>query len=192
MSKIDEKYIDALDQFTDALEQIVETLKSQQKAGKADTVNEFLKQPMDNLVTVVADLKKVTQKGFAELKSDNQEILKKIESIKQQKESGMFDRIEDPRNKNKIVDGIKVVILIAAGVLALGMAFKIIGKVDFLSVIALSGAIFIMATAYSKIADVKNISLGQVFKLSLILPMMALGLAASAYILKDFPTFSLK
>ena len=88
MSKIDEKYIDALGTFTFALEQIVETLKEQQKANKADTVNEFLKTPMNNLVEVVSDLKKVTTKGFAKVNTDNKEILKKIESIKQQKESG--------------------------------------------------------------------------------------------------------
>ena len=117
MSKIDEKYIDNLDTFSSALEQIVELLKEQQKANKADTVNEFLKTPMNNLVEVVSDLKKVTMQGFAKVNSDNSEILKKIESIKQQKESGMFDRVEDPKNKNRIVDGIKVVVLIRSVIL---------------------------------------------------------------------------
>ena len=81
MSKIDEKYIEALSTFTFSLEQIVETLKEQQKANNADTVNDFLKAPMDNLVEVVKDLKKVTIKGFAKVNTDNKEILKKIESI---------------------------------------------------------------------------------------------------------------
>ncbi len=191
MSKIDEKYINSLDTFTSALEQIVELLKEQQKSNKADTVNEFLKAPMDNLVEVVADLKKVTVKGFAKVNADNKEILKKIESIKQQKEAGSFDKVEDPKNKNKIVDGIKVVILIAAGVLAIGMAFKIIGKVDFLSVIALSGAILMMSVAFSKIADIKNLTYSNVFVISSILPIMALGLLASGLILKLFPTIGL-
>ena len=191
MSKIDEKYINNLDTFTSALEQIVELLKEQQKSNKADTVNEFLKAPMDNLVEVVADLKKVTVKGFAKVHADNKEILKKIESIKQQKEAGSFDKVEDPKNKNKIVDGIKVVILIAAGVLAIGMAFKIIGKVDFLSVIALSGAILMMSVAFSKIADIKNLTYSNVFVISSILPIMALGLLASGLILKLFPTIGL-
>ena len=191
MSKIDEKYIDNLDTFSSALEQIVELLKEQQKANKADTVNEFLKTPMNNLVEVVSDLKKVTIKGFAKVNSDNSEILKKIESIKQQKESGMFDRVEDPKNKSRIVDGIKVVVLIAAGVLALGMAFKIIGKVDFLSVMALSGAILTMSTAYSKIAEIKNLTYAKAFVISSILPIIALGLLASGWILKAFPVIGL-
>ena len=191
MSKIDEKYIDALSTFTFSLEQIVETLKEQQKANNSDTVNDFLKAPMDNLVEVVKELKKVTIKGFAKVNTDNKEILKKIESIKQQRESGMFDRVEDPRNKNKIIDGIKVVVLIAAGVLALGMAFKIIGKVDFLSVMALSGAMLAMSVAFNKIGDIKGLTYGSVFRLALILPVMAAGLALSGYILQSFPQFTL-
>jgi hypothetical protein len=192
MSKIDEKYINNLDTFTSALEQIVELLKEQQKSNKADTVNEFLKAPMDNLVEVVADLKKVTVKGFAKVHADNKEILKKIESIRQQKEAGSFDRIEDPKNKNKIVDGIKVVVLIAAGVLALGMAFKLIGKVDFVSVLALSAAMFAMSSIFSKISDIKGLTFGNVLKISLILPMIAAGLALSGYFLTSFPQFTLQ
>jgi hypothetical protein len=192
MSKLDEKYIDALKSFTDALEQIVETLKSQQKSGKSDTVNDMLKNmPTGNINKVIKDLKKTTEKGFKDVKDDNQKILKKIEGIRQQKESGSFEKIEDPKNKKKIVDGIKVVILIAAGVLALGMAFKIIGKVDFLSVVALSTAMLAMSIAFSKVADIKNLTYSKIFKIALILPIMAAGLALSAWFLRGAPSFSL-
>ena len=191
MSKIDQKYIDSLETFTNALEKIVEILKEQQKTNKVDVVNEFLKAPMDNLVEVVADLKKITERGFKDIKSDNQEILRKIDSIKQQKESGMFDRVEDPKNKNKIVDGIKVVILIAAGVLALGMAFKITGKVDFLSVMAISTAIMVMAVAFSKISKLEGLTLGKVLTVSGILPIIAFGILAASYFLKWIPEFTL-
>lgn len=192
MSKIDEKYIESLDIFTSALEQIVETLKAQQKNDKSDVVNEFLNAPMDNLAIVVGELKDITQKGFAELKSDNKEIIEKIESIKKQKESGMFDKVEDPKNKNKIVDGIKVVILIAAGVLALGMAFKIIGKVDFLSVIALSVSMYVMSQTFSKIADIKGLKFTEILKIASFMPIMALGILLSGKILSGIPTISFK
>lgn len=190
MSKIDQKYIDALETFTESLEKIVETLKEQQKSGVADVVNDFLKSPMDNLVTVVQDLKDISQKGFSELKNDNKEILKKIESIKNQKDSSMFDKIEDPKNKNKIVDGIKVVVLIAAGILALGLAFKIIGKVDFLSVIALSTSILIISQTFSKISDIKNLKYTEILKIASFMPIMALGIAISGIILKKMPVIS--
>jgi len=191
MSKIDEKYISALESFTEALAEIVETLKEQQKTGKADTVNEMLKNSSEGLGKVVKDLKKVTQEGFKDVKNQNSIIERKIDGIKKQKESGMFDKIEDPKNKNKIVDGIKVVVLIAAGVLALGMAFKIIGKVDFISVLALSAAMVAMAFAYTKISDTKGLSFGKIFRVAMILPIMALGLAASGYLLRNFPKIGL-
>jgi hypothetical protein len=188
MSKIDEKYIEALDLFTVALEQIVETLKLQQK--KSDSVNEMLNNmPQDNLKQVVTDLKKVTVAGFKDLKNDNQIILKKIESIKQQKESGMFGSIEDPKNKNKIVDGIKVIMLIAGGVLAMGLAFKIIGKVDFASVIALSSAMLMMSIAYSKIAEQK-LKYFDILKVAAILPLMSLALVVSSFILTKTSSIS--
>ena len=188
MSKIDEKYIKALDLFTVALEEIVETLKLQQK--KSDSVNEMLNNiPQDNLQQVVTDLKKITESGFKDLKNDNKTILKKIESIKQQKESGMFGSVEDPKNKNKIVDGIKVVMLIAGGVLAMGLAFKIIGKVDFASVIALSSAILMMSIAYSKIAD-KKLKYLDILRIASILPIMAISLVASSFILSQTSTIS--
>lgn len=190
MSKIDEKYINSLDDFTKALEKVVETLKEQQATNKSDVVNEFLKSVPDNLNLVVEELKSVKE-GFAEIKESNKEILKKIESIKKEREAGAFDKIEDPKNKNKIVDGIKIVILIAAGVLALGMAFKIIGKVDFLSVVALSGAIYAMSAAFAKVAEIKNLTLGKVLTIGLILPIMSFSLLVSGYMLKSFPKFSL-
>ena len=186
MSKPDEKYIIALENFTNALGEVVKTLKEQQKTNKSDSINEFLKAPMNELVNVVKDLKKVTQKGFKDVKTDNQKILKKIDGIKQQKESGMFGQISD-KNKDKIVDGIKVVVLIAAGVLALGLAFKIIGKVDFLSVIALSAGMLLMAVTFVKISELKGLKIGEMFNISAILPIMALGLLASGIILSLFP-----
>ena len=190
MSKLDDKYIESLGTFTTALEEIVELLKEQQKNGKSDVVNDFLKTPMDDLSHVVKDLQKITEDGFKNVKTDNEKILQKIDGIKKQKESGMFGSIEDPKNKNKIVDGIKVVILIAGGVLALGLAFKIIGKVDFLSVIALSTSMIAMSIAYSKIADIKNLKYTNILLISSIMPLMAIGLALSGYILKRMPEFS--
>ena len=118
MSKIDDRYITALESFTGALDEIVRTLKEQQDTGKADVVNEMLTNINGGLQQVVADLKKVND-GIIDLKKDNQEILAKLETIKQQKQpTGPIEQIEDPKNKNKIVDGIKMVMLIAGGVLA--------------------------------------------------------------------------
>ncbi|MCK9417471.1 hypothetical protein M0Q97_12595, partial [Candidatus Dojkabacteria bacterium] len=193
MSRIDNKYIEALGNFTDALGEIVELLKEQQKKGTEDVVNNFAQTPMGDLSKVVDDLKTIKQtttKGFKDIKDQNNIILKKIESLKQQKEAGSFDKIEDPKNKNKIVDGIKVVTLIAGGVLAMGMAFKLIGKVDFLSVIALSGSIFIMSKTFSQLMEFKNLKYIDVLKIASILPIMSFAILASAFLISKIPKIS--
>ena len=73
----------------------------------------------------------------------------------------------------------------------MGMAFKLIGKVDFLSVIALSGAILVMSVAFSKIADIKDLNYRKVLAISAILPIMAIGLALSGIILSKTPRFTI-
>jgi len=191
MAKQEQKYVDAIATFTDSLDAIVQLLQSQKSNDTADVIVDFLKTPMNELVSVVKDLQKVTIQGFAKQENRNKVILEEIKSIKKQRESGMFENVEDPKNKNKIVDGIKVVILIAAGVLALGLAFKIIGKVDFLSVMALSSAMLLMSIAFSKMQDQK-MDIMKVIKISAILPIMAVGLALSGFFLKNFPEFSLR
>jgi len=190
MSKIDDKYIDALQDFTAALGDVVKTLKEQQKIDKSDVVNEMLKNIPNSLELIVNDLKKV-RKDTHNIKNNTETILKEVKAARKAKETGMFDSVVDPKNKNKIVDGIKVVILIASGVLALGMAFKIIGKVDFLSVISLSSAMLMMSISYKKIGDIKGLDYKKIFMISSVLPLMAVGLVASAYILKAFPNFTL-
>ena len=62
-----------------------------------------------------------------------------------------------PEYKSKIKDGIQTVILIAGGVLAIGLAFKLIGQVDFLSVISLSMGILYVSLAFAEIAKIKDL-----------------------------------
>lgn len=303
-SKIEKQYIDNLKTFTDALGDIVDTLKSQSDKDNIDVLNNYFKTPMDDLKNVVNELKTVTEKGFKnlvqnntdlvskivdniksndidftpinnitnavnqlaevtskgfndikenynqlyksiekistpnvsnndmsdiigslietiddgftrlydenfkitevvnninkksstidEIKTGNDDIIAKIDSIKQEKESGFFEKIEDPKNKNKIVDGIKTVALIAGGVLAIGMAFKLIGGVNFVSVIALSGAMYMIAKSFSQIAELKNMKYTEILKVSAMLPIMAAALTTSSWIIKATPDISIK
>ena len=85
----------------------------------------------------------------------------------------------DGKRKSAIKDGLSAIIMIAAGVLALGVAFKIIGKVDFLSVIALSLALPLIAVAFQKISEVK-MNPAETFS---IVTAMALALTVSSLIL---------
>jgi len=190
MSKIDEKYIENLQAFTSALNEIVEMMKEQQKTDKSDVVNEALKNIPDNLHLIVENLKEINSRS-KNIKTDTSNILKEVQDLKKSRETGMFGKIEDGNNKKKIVDGVKAVILIAGGVLAMGMAFKIVGKVDFTSVVALSAAMLMSALTVKKIYDIKGLTFKTAGMVVLTMIAISAGLFASALILKHFPAFGL-
>ena len=73
MSKIDEKYIENLQAFTSALNEIVEMMKEQQKTDKSDVVNEALKNIPDNLHLIVENLKEINARS-KNIKTDTSNI----------------------------------------------------------------------------------------------------------------------
>jgi hypothetical protein len=194
MSKLDEKYILNLQNLSDALESLVDILKEQYKqggqAGGTDTVNTMLgNMDTEKFNKIVEDLEDVKVTSLR-IENNTEKILKEVKDARNAKEAGMFDKIEDPKNKSKIVDGIKVVALIAGGVLAVGLAFKIIGKVDFLSVIGLSAALFIMSKTFSEMSQLKGLNWGKVLIINAILVSMSVAILASSLILSQMPTLS--
>jgi len=188
MSKLDDKYIESLQSFTGALEEIVEMLKDQQKKGQVDPVNEMLKNVPSELQLIVTNLKEVN-KRTKEIKQDTSNILTEIKEIRKAKESGMFGQIGG--NKKKIVDGVSTIVLIAGGVLAIGLAFKIVGKVDFLSVMALSAAMVAVSYAVQKISDIKGLNWRVAASVSLTMMFISAGLLLSGLILSNFPQIGL-
>jgi hypothetical protein len=196
MSKLDEKYILNLQNLSDALESLVDILKEQHKAGGqaggTDTVNTMLgNMDTEKFNKIVDDLNDVKATSIR-IENNTDKILKEVKDARSAKESGMFGEIEDPKNKSKIVDGIKVVALIAGGVLAIGLAFKIIGNVDFLSVIGLSVAMLIMAKTYSEMSNMKGMNWKNVLIINLMLVTMSIALLASSVILNQMPDLSPK
>jgi hypothetical protein len=195
MSKIDQKFIDNLQTFTKALENVVELLEAQQKEtkGTGDIANQLLKnidgEKLSKIVENVEYIAKTSKKTL----SNTEKILTEVKAIKKAKENGgVFQTAGSKEGKKSIVDGVKMIVLMAVGVLAIGMAFKIIGKVDFFSVIALGAGMVAVAYAYSKIAQIKPaLTLKQTLMISLILPLMSLGLVASSYILQAIAPMSL-
>jgi hypothetical protein len=83
---------------------------------------------------------------------------------------------------SKIKDGISTILLIATGVVAIGLALKLIGKVDFLSVIALSVALPLIAIAFERIARV-NLDRKKVPDMILALVGFSTAIALSSFIL---------
>jgi hypothetical protein len=193
MATIDQKFIDRLDVFTESLGEIVVLLQEQAKKDNTDVVNKLLDKMDDDKIQTIVDEIKSVSKDIKDIKSDTSDIKKKIEDLKKQKEAGLFDKVSDPDNKKKIVDGIKVIGLIAGGVLAIGMAFKIVGKVDPISVLSLSVGIVAIAGAFVIVseslkksgADMKDIVLT-----ATVIPIMAAALMVSSIILAG--TSSLK
>jgi len=108
-------------------------------------------------------------------------LKKKPPAKEEEKEKIVF--IGDPKNKKPITDGVKMILLIAAGVLAIGAAFKLIGKVDFKSVLALSLAMPLLALAFEKISKVKT-NLKDLVVANIGLIMMAGTLTLSSQILR--------
>jgi len=181
-SNIDKAFIDNLQNFTDALEGIVELMQKQ--AEKGDAVNQMLSAMDGPKMSDIADDIKTLVKKTDKIDTTTKKILEEIKASKKQKESGMFGKISDKSNKNKIVDGISVIFLIAGGVLAIGMAFKIIGKVDVLSVLALGVAIYAVSKAFAEIAAIKDLDSKKAIVAGLIMVTIAGALVASSFILK--------
>ena len=187
-SNIDKAFIDNLQNFTESLENIVELMKQQSKKG--DAVNQML-STLDGpkLSDISKDIKEILS---VSKKIDNRtkKILEEVKASRKQKEAGLFDKVQDPKNKDKIVDGIKVIGLIAGGVLAIGMAFKIVGNVDFLSVVALSAGILMVSKAFAEIASIDDLSYRKVFMAGLSIIVIAGTLVSVAHILQSFKPIS--
>lgn len=182
-SKIDNEFIDNLQNFTDSLEQLVKLLKKQSKKG-GDAVNNMT-SAMDGtkLKTISEDMKTLVN-TTTKIDSRTKEILNEVKAARKAKEGGVFSKVSDKENKKKVVDGIKVILLISIGVLALGMAFKIIGKVDPMSVIALSIAMYTMSLAFEKISNIKGLTMKRAATVSGIMIIMSAAIMFSSFFLR--------
>ena len=183
-SNVDKEFIKNLQNFTDALGAIVEMLDKQKDKG--DAVSGFASaMDGDKIGEIAKDIKDIlTISKKVDTKTD--QILQEIKTAKKEKETNQPYVVENESSKKKIVDGIGVIMLIAVGVLAIGMAFKIIGMVDFLSVMALSAAIVLVSYAFAKIGDIKGFTYSKMFLVGLSIVVMALSITASSMILQQF------
>ena len=106
-----------------------------------------------------------------------------IEAEGKEEGGGLFGKSGDPKAKKNITDGVTMILLIAAGVIAIGLAFKIVGGVNFASVIAISLAISVLAVAFSKLAEQKNLTPGRAAGLTAVLVGISLAVMLSSFIL---------
>ena len=147
---MDKKLLDSLNNLSLALEQIADSLKDGKKGERSATTTALQSGKLDKQIQQI-------DKGVKQLQSDNKKILKNQETIialskKKPVEKDPLDKASDPNQKTKLKDGLKSILLIAVGVLAIGVAFKLIGNVNFKSVIALALALPLIAVAFERIA----------------------------------------
>lgn len=189
----DKEFVQKLENFAQSLDELVSLMKENEEGSQktTDSMVSFFEgmdaQKLSKLATDVESVKKTSEKT----ESNTGQILKIVQDMKASKEPGMFDKIEGKKNKSSVMDGIKTVIMIAAGVLAIGMAFKIIGKVDVLSVLALSASIIGVAYAYKQLASIKELTFKKTASITLMLPMLALGIFGAAWILRGTPSLTI-
>ena len=179
---MDQKLLSALNNLSDGLEAIAEALKDSGEKKSATTSalqgGNFTKEIQEINV------------GVKQLMKDSKQILKNQETIISLSKKSAGDKKSDfekaggdKKKESQIKKGIGTILLIAVAVLAIGMAFKLVGKIDFLSVVGLGLAMLIMSEAFAKIAKLK-ITVKEAAIASLAMVMMAIAVTLSSWVLK--------
>ena len=181
---MDKKLLNALNNLSEALLEIGEALKD--KGGKKSATTEAL-QGGD----FSKELKQINL-GIQSIKKDTQEILKQQKTIlsmskskENDKKTGLFEKAGgDKKSESNLKKGVGSILLIALAVLAIGLAFKIVGKIDFLSVIGLSIALLLIATAFQKIGILMMfMKLKDAFHVAIVMVLLSAAMVASSWIL---------
>jgi hypothetical protein len=178
---MDKQLLAALDNLSIALEMLTESL-SKNKEAKSPTATAMQSGNFGE------QLKEIN-KGIQELKDDNKKILDDTQTIiklqKEKKDSSMnvFEGAGKENNKKMLKDGISVIVLIAGAVLAIGLAFKLIGTVDWKSVLAISVALPMIAFAFEKMAKIKDLTPGKVLMIGLSVVGLSIAIMLSSKVL---------
>jgi hypothetical protein len=186
---MDKRLLQALEHIGDGLEMLVDSLKSQEKpktsTAQAVQGGDFGKS-----------LEKINM-GIQSIKKDTQLLLKNQQTLVTQqkqkssdKQTELFDQAGDQKKTGQLKKGIATILLIAVAVLAIGLAFKIVGKIDFLSVIGLGLAIVLISVAFEKVSRF-GLTIKQAAITSLTLVMMSAAITVSSWILSMISTVSI-
>jgi len=181
---MDQRLLESLGNLSLALEEIASALKDKREAqsatAKAMKGGDFISE-IKEINIAVKDLQKDTKQILA-----NQQTIMKMG--KQKKQETDAERLGgDKKSQNNFKDGLKVILLIAVAVLAIGAAFLLIGKVNFLSVIALSLALPLLAIGFAKVHTVlKEVGFDpkkDATRFIIAVTSIAVGIMLSSYIL---------
>jgi hypothetical protein len=186
MASMDQNLLKALEDIGLGLEALVEALESKESSasetGNALKSGDFGKQ-LESISVTLQSIKTDTQEILKNQKEANQTLLS-ISREKEREKDKETKEVEDAggKKKSRIKEGIATILLIAVAVLAIGMAFKLVGKIDFLSVIALSLGIYVIAAAFERVANLK-LTIKEAFAVSASMVIMAGAVTVSSWIL---------
>ena len=188
---MDDRLLAALSNLSEALEQIASSLKSGGNKGGNSATTDALQSG-----NFTKEIKQINV-GIKQLQSDSKKILKNQETIIQLSKNKSADKKSefenaggDSKRESNIKKGVGTILLIAVAVLAIGVAFKLVGGINFLSVVGLSIGIMLVAMAFEKVAALK-MSLKEAAIVSASLVLMASGITISSWIMKKITPISI-
>jgi hypothetical protein len=183
MPAIDREYVRRLEDFSTALEGIVELLKQDTKRENVDNVTRLLSN-MDGSIGEIVKNIEIIKESVDKIGEQNDKIIREIQELKKQKEGGGLGNISEVDNKKKILDAVQVIILIAGGILAIGLAFKLIAPVDFMSVLAIGLALVFITGAFVAVSNItKEMDSKKVKQTMGLMIMMAGAISVSSWLL---------
>ena len=186
-NKKDLEYSAILQDFAKSIGQLADSIKKQ--AQSKDANNKDNKETNKEQVQYLIDMSEkldVIVTNTTSTKDNTDHILQIVKGIKQEKKKGIWEKLS-PKDKTKsMADGIKTIALMAGSILAIGAAFKLVGEVDFASVIALATALPLMALAFD-LAGKQVHSIKESLLIAGSIVIMSAALVAAGFILKAMP-----
>jgi hypothetical protein len=181
---MDRELLESLNNLSIALERLSESLSGGEM--KTDVGNIMQSGDFSNSLLEINE-------GIKSIKEDTKKILDNQETLiklqKEQKSGGdtkIFEESGEGSTKKMIMDGVSVIGLIAGAILSIGLAFKIIGTVDFFSVMALSMSLPLIALAFRILVEnLEGVSVGDIGMASLALIGMSFGIMSSSVFLAN-------
>jgi hypothetical protein len=194
---MDKKLLDAFNNLGRALDLLADILDKNKKSkeSSSSTGNALKNKEIKDISTQIKDI----SEGVKSLKNDNKKILanqKTLLDLARKPQKGIesktsdIEEAGDPNKNKRIKDGALMIVGIAVAVLAIGMAFKIIGNVDVGSVLALSIAIPLIAYSFERVSKLK-LDLKQISLTSLALIAISAAIMIASFFMKNIATISI-
>lgn len=186
---MDKKYIESLENFSVALEQLVSEMKRMSDAKKEETSpGGTIHENTQTLINISKNIETI-KSDVSHIKDQNDQILKNQNTIlKIGSSKTPLDDVSDEEKTPAIGKGITTILLMAGAIVALGAAFNIVGDVDMVTVLSLSIAMPLLAKAFSEVAEsTKDMDLLDILVTASALVAIAGALMISGWIISSMP-----